>query len=360
MNSTAEEYNQILREKMYLNTVINSLLLFLGVAGNCVVLYFYAFRMPRADDRYFIPCLAAVDLVACVFGCVFAILMNFYQLVFVWEDLCKLMYFLYSCTTCLSALMLLVIALYRYLRVCRPHGAQMTKKRRTIAIFCSILGSIMIPLPSLYFIGKIKGSVNLKNMDVNVTSCGLNEERVGLFSSLYLVLIVVFIFMNIMCTVALYIPVGMIIYKRFVNISNSRHNREIIGSINLDLADCEKTSEDRRGVTSNDIKCLQNVPDTMTCKNSVRQSVRHNFTFMFITIVVFYVISYVPTAILIFVGSEYSFKFWYSLDDVSLNVLMILRRSYIINHIVNPYIYGYFDLNFRRQFIQSVCVCKGY
>jgi hypothetical protein len=358
MNSTAEEYNTLFREKMNFNTVLTSLLLFFGVAGNAIVLYFYAIRMTRTKDRFFIPFLAAVDLIACVFGCAFSIVTNLYRLVFIWENLCKFIYFSYAFTTCLSALMLFVIALDRYLKVCRPHRAQMTMQKRGIAIFCSVLGSILASLPMLYFLGKVNGSVNLKDMNVNVTCCGLKQERIGIVSRFYFYLMVAFIIINIMCTVALYIPVGITIYKRFDHIRNSKSISKLLGPINHVLADDEKSegkSENRRGIKSNN---LQNIMDTSACKNAQRRRVRNNFTSMFIAIVVCYVISYVPSLILIFVATKYPFKFWFSLDNLSLNVLMILGRSNIINPILNPYIYAYFDLNFRKQFIQSVFICK--
>ncbi|XP_056014677.1 cholecystokinin receptor-like [Ostrea edulis] len=363
MNSTAEEYNLIFREKMYFNTVLTSVLMFLGVAGNAAALYLYAFRMSRTEDRYFIPFLAAVDLVACVFGCVFPIVINFYRLVFVWEDICKWMYFSVWCTSTLSAVMLFVIAIYRYLKVCRPDGRQMTMNKRRIALLCSVLGSIILSLPLLHFMGQIRGSVNLKNMDINVTSCGLKKERVGPFSNLYFLSGLVLSFINMVCTVALYIPIGLTIYKRFDSIRNSKRIRKLLGPTNSDLSDdrqSDSTSESRKEANLKYRHSLQNVLDTSVCKkkNSHRRRVRHNFTSMFITIVVFYVISYLPTLILIIVGSKDPFKFWFRLDDVSLNILVILKRSYIINHVVNPYIYGYFDLHFRRQFMQSVFICK--
>lgn len=363
MNSTAEEYNLIFREKMYFNTVLTSLLLFLGVAGNAVALYLYTFRMPRTEDRYFIPFLAAVDLIVCVFGCAFGIVINFYRLVFVWENLCKWMYFFTWCTSSVSAVLLLVIAINRYLKVCRPAKRQMTMKIRRIAILCCVLGSVIMALPLLHFMGPIKGSVNLKDIEINVTSCGVQEEHVGISSHLYFLSVLLLSFINMVCTVALYIPIGITIYKRFDSIRNSERIRKLLGPTNQELSCVEQsdsTSETKKGVISNYKHSLQNVLDTSVCrkKNSHRRRVRHNFTSMFITIVVFYVISYLPTLLLMIVPSKNPFKFWCGLNDVSLNILLILKRSYILNHVINPYIYGFFDLQFRRQFIQSVFICK--
>lgn len=86
--------------------------------------------------------------------------------------------------------------------------------------------------------------------------------------------------------------------------------------------------------------------------------VRNNFTYMFITIIIFYLLSYLPTFIVILLATGDPFHYWYSMDIVTLNFIMLLRRSSIINHIVNPFIYGYFDRAYRKFFLECF-VCKN-
>jgi hypothetical protein len=161
----------------------------------------------------------------------------------------------------------------------------------------------------------------------------------------------------------LYIPVGVTIYKIFDRLRNSKQIRKVLGQKKQDLSDDEQSEgsiEARRGANANNISSLQNALDISACKskNVIRRRVRRNFTSMFITIVVCYVISYLPTFALKHLETKNPLKFWLGLDDVSLNILMISGNSHIINPMLNPYIYGYFDLTFRRQFIQSVSICK--
>lgn len=85
--------------------------------------------------------------------------------------------------------------------------------------------------------------------------------------------------------------------------------------------------------------------------------VRNNFTYMFITIIIFYLLSYLPTFIVILLATDEPFNYWYAMDIVTLNVIMLLRRSSIINHIVNPFIYGYFDIVYRKFFMECF-VCR--
>lgn len=70
-------------------------------------------------------------------------------------------------------------------------------------------------------------------------------------------------------------------------------------------------------------------------------NVRNNFTYMFINITIFYIVLHRPTIILIVFAIDEPFYYWYSMDVTILNFLMMLRRSFVINHIVNPFIYGY-------------------
>ena len=363
MNLSAEDYNEYFVEKMAFNTAFTSLLLLLGLMGNSVVLYFYAFRMPRTEDRYFIPYLAVADILACAFGSVFSIVINFYRLVFVWENLCKCLYFFTWCTSGLSAAMLLVIAINRYLKVCRPNGVQMAGRKRVGALLIVFVLSILTTLPLLYFMGQVNGYVVYNERRVNVTTCGLMTKRNDGAAKLYFFIEFSLSLIIMICTVALYVPIGISIYKRFRSIRNSKRIRILLGITTSEVSEdaVSDSSTEARRVSSPQYKeTLQQVLDTSVCqrKNSRRRRVRHNFTSMFVTIVLFYVLSYVPTFVLIIIPSKDPFGFWYSLDDASLNVLVILKRAFIVNHVVNPFVYGYFDLHFRTIFKSSLSICK--
>lgn len=108
-------------------------------------------------------------------------------------------------------------------------------------------------------------------------------------------------------------------------------------------------------VTKNNKSDVNNIVQrkTNSTKGKRNKNVRNNFTYMFITIIVCYVVSYLPTFVTILLATGDPFHFWYSMDTITLNVVMLLRRSSIINHIVNPIIYGYFDVAFRIAFMKS-------
>lgn len=60
------------------NTVLVFTFLLTGLVGNGLILVVYKFKFKsKTDDRYFIPCLSLVDMIACSIGSSFAISMNY-------------------------------------------------------------------------------------------------------------------------------------------------------------------------------------------------------------------------------------------------------------------------------------------
>lgn len=94
-------------------------------------------------------------------------------------------------------------------------------------------------------------------------------------------------------------------------------------------------------------------------KNVIRKHVRQNFTGMFAAIIVLWVISYLPTITLIIIPAvKNSIEFWFHMDPVATNILLFLNRAFLLNHVVNPFIYGYFDVGFRKEAANLFCCHK--
>ena len=91
-------------------------------------------------------------------------------------------------------------------------------------------------------------------------------------------------------------------------------------------------------------------------KGSRKTKIKVNFNVMFITIVIFYLLSYIPTGVM-FIVSATGPLYWFKLPDIQFGILICLQRFYIVNQIVNPFIYGYFDIYFRES-IKSFFKCK--
>ncbi|XP_062614992.1 galanin receptor type 3-like [Saccostrea cucullata] len=164
-----EVWNRELADRLTSNTVILSLFTIVGLLGNSTVIIIYSFIMKSdKEERYFIPFLAAVDLCACLVCASSGIANNMMQATFENIFACKALQFLVPLFTFSSILFLLIIAVHRYLKVCKPFGKQMTLKWKQFAMCLSLITSLILSLPMIYFHGVVsfpnteKGIIGLR------------------------------------------------------------------------------------------------------------------------------------------------------------------------------------------------------
>lgn len=201
-------------------------------------------------------------------------------------------------------------------------------------------------------------------------------------------------FCNIVVTASLYVPIGYQIYKRFrktqSNVKRLKHRiephqrslmneSEIVNSdqITMSTKCFTENSEPKDEVQLSDITNIgrekigkNTLSPVNELSSSVKQKiyicdsnrpknisrVRNMFTYMFITIIIFYLVSYLPTFITIILSANDPY-IWYQTNINTLSFLLLLRHSSIINHIVNPFIYGYFDRVFQQMYVKCF-ICK--
>ena len=80
------------------------------------------------------------------------------------------------------------------------------------------------------------------------------------------------------------------------------------------------------------------------------EKAKSNFTRMFLTIIIVYLLSYAPTCVVLVCASLDS-RFWILRLFSDLAMWFLLGHFYVINHTVNPAIYMYFDTNMRRKVV---------
>ncbi|XP_062595907.1 neuropeptide S receptor-like [Saccostrea cucullata] len=384
MNYTAVDLNDEVTQYLYFNTGLLSLYLIVGLTGNSSVLYIYTRKMRKTEERYFIPLLAVSDIFACLAGIILGIVSNFYRANYVLDTFCKVGYFFTWTTTSISGFLILLIALSRYTRICRPTGLQLntTRKRRALIVMSSI--SLVTSIPMLYFLGSRDFPFEYKGELINTTLCTLrfSDSSMKLLQNAYFAFEIFLASLNMIVTCGLYIPVGVTIYRKFKvirqNMKASKSVSTVSDGVSLSIAKrriCVNTPEHEFSVTSevmseNEMcsKCItstnpsridykQKVSSLKRRKNSRRKQIKHNFTLMFATIILIYVLAYLPTLLLFMLPGDDPPKFWFTRGAVELNVLVFLQRAFLLNNILNPFIYTYFDLSFRRELNNMLCFC---
>ena len=125
--------------------------LIISLFGNSIVCFVYQTRIKTdSESRFFIPILAIIDTLACIANGVLQVSDTFIVIVpHADRDIgCKLVWFFGLSTAAASMLVLLIIAIDRYLNVCRSQGRQLTAVWRKISIAIIILIALITASPS--------------------------------------------------------------------------------------------------------------------------------------------------------------------------------------------------------------------
>ena len=163
-----------------------------------------------------------------------------------------------------------------------------------------------------------------------------------MLSSLFL------LYVTSLLTAWFYTPIACAIYRSFHKQLLRKHKSTHISNTN----DSGIESESRIDTVSESVVTVQATIQIRKHNNKRTQTT--NFNLMFATIIILYIISYLPTcAILIYAARTK--HFWYTLSFPDVALYNALIRLYIINHVSNPFIYLYFDTVLREKIYLLFC-----
>ncbi|XP_062586448.1 neuropeptide FF receptor 2-like [Saccostrea cucullata] len=296
--------------KYILSTCVQSIILVVGVIGNAFVITIYTWHLkPKKDDRYFIPILAWIDLLGCIFASAKSLVENQYPLKYISSFSCKILNFGTAIFIVSSILLLMVISVQRYQKICRPFGFQMTLKVKRIAAILTILLAGTLSVQSFIMHENVK--VFHENRNISGYECA---SVPGTLKDSFQYIIIVIEGFSIVCMCLMYGLVGRAIMKRF--------GRE------------EDVTSDKNGEPNH---------------NSRNKLIsRRRFSLMFMLISLVSIVCFITSWTFILLQRKDP-AFWRKLSFGQAQVSLIFRRFYILNHAVNPLFYGFFDPKFRRQ-----------
>ncbi|XP_052762411.1 annetocin receptor-like [Mya arenaria] len=115
-----------------------SLMIVLGSVGNIFSVIYYGFKAPKTSTNVIITGLAIVDLIAC-----FVFIDEIFELCFTVtyrsRAACKILYFVNEWLVVTSGFILLLVAVDRYRKICRPFQWQLTGKSSKLSFAAIIL-----------------------------------------------------------------------------------------------------------------------------------------------------------------------------------------------------------------------------
>ena len=367
---TVDEWNRELVNKLLPDTICLAIYLVLGVVGNILVLLVYIKRSGlRNEDRFFIPILALFDLFTCVVNSSFSLSINVLPVKFYSDQACKIMWYFATLTTATSALTLVIIAINRYLKICRPFGRQVSLAWKKLSVAFIVFIAAILALPCFAFYG----SAEVKKDDCNLTgrrctsvTAGVPTIGIAYKISLFLIILTILVVLSIA-----YCLIGRVYMKqtKYYLRLNSPNRTSLSLPANRDInapADGSAIPEDLREMDSNSGENMTEAHDAKRCdvrdsrekrvsniEKRITKNLDHSrrITVMFMVITLVFVISFIPKLILM-VWESGKPKFWLTLSPSDLGIYRFMYTFYVVNNIANPFIYGFLDPLFRKEFLK--------
>ncbi|CAL1537615.1 unnamed protein product, partial [Lymnaea stagnalis] len=375
--NTSEELRAILETVNYQRALHNipamlwvSALMVIGVIGNSLVVYVYRRRFKKTSSNYFILTMAIFDLIACVIGMPTELYdlnnpYTFYSLIG-----CKILRGCEVFTVYGSAIVLVEIAFDRYFKICRP---LMMVSLSKIRMLCGLAVFLALALSAPSFI--------LFGIDRNYTpipgvlgyDCSISESyktstfqtvyyctQGGLFVFTLIALIALYtrIWQEIKCRRMLVI--GDQIAKDDDTNAKNRLRIKYVPSLSEDESLNNSVCNHGNNVSMTEIQLTQNhkvtIPQTSVERRTKLQSLAMyasrlkvtRTTVVLFAVTVAFVLSYLPSIAVMLVRS--TIKDFDRNQDVGTQVFMkIFSNCIFINNAINPIIYSFLNIHFRRQ-----------
>lgn len=348
------EWLEYMAQKNLPHVMLLLIFLIVGIVGNTIVIYVYVFKMRRCrEDRFFIPALAVTDLLATIVTCLYHTIKTL-VIRSVEEDIyCKVPLFFMWSTSTASAMLLLMIAIHRFVKVRQQPGNKLSSRLKKGAILLTIVVSIGINAPILYFSGIGKFTTQFKEHNITVSACFTGNSGHKSLEKAYLIFLFLVAVANIIATTGLYIPIGCVIYKLSKENKGSDRPRSRSRAFSF-VAETQSSISDS-DTREKKFPSLSKLDKVKLNRQESRTRNRTNFNTMFGILVLFYAVSYFPSFIFVFL-SRNDPNYYNRLPSALSNLFYTLQRLFIVNHIINPIVYGYFDLKFRQK-LASMCTC---
>lgn len=166
-----EQFNDEFINTVLPVTIFVGIEVVVGFFGNILVMYVFLFRYHVCNFRYFVLCLAFTDILSTVTTMPGEVLTQLKWYVYPVREICKIKSFFNIFTVASGAFCLLIIAVDRYRKVCRPFGWQI--KPHVAIILCGVIYiiSAILAAPVSFLWGTRNLQKLYKNTTINVTIC---------------------------------------------------------------------------------------------------------------------------------------------------------------------------------------------
>ena len=151
----------------------------IGFFGNLSVLYTFSLRYPKNRYRLLVIVLSIIDMSACCTTVPIETVSTWFWFDAPSSSLCKARFFFIMFVGLSALYMLFVTAVYKYRRICKPFGKQVTQKMIIILCVIGVVIAFIYGIPPLILFDVNKHSVTIKNMTEVALICEVHTSFHG-------------------------------------------------------------------------------------------------------------------------------------------------------------------------------------
>lgn len=339
-----------------------------GILGNLLVLYIYCSDSKRKPANNFIITMAMFDLLACGI----AIPLDIYDMRFHYTFFnpwaCKAFRYSESAFTNASSFILILIAIDRYLKICKPLLPESPIRSKLMCTVATIFGFV-IAVPTFWLFGIERKHLYFRKY------CGFDctvshEYRNSKFNKYYFALLLALFFITLFTLIGFYLRIWIAIKTRRNSVIGDRPSMTHSSVKSTDSKESRKsftkrkrnqssTSDDDVFVKS-DSKPMLNNQQSCTPRKSRINRIGSSVTTMignvrctrttkiFITVSIAFIACFLPSITVNLLQANVK-SIQMTKSDVVKVIMKLLARVHFVNHAINPLIYSYLNVNFRNQ-----------
>ena len=267
LNYSALDANRDYFQTVLPFSVVLGILSTIGIFANIFILYVYAFKYPPCNFKYFVLVLGTIDFLSCCLTIPGEIYTQYTWFTMPSVGLCKAKSFFNAATVTCSSVVLLLISIDRFRKICCPHGWQIRPVHALrLSVSLSILAFVWSS-PAIVLCGSQTYEMDYSGDNIHVTIC-LKDDTYKDTIWPSLIMKAIYVGPNIVImvtTVVLYVFIAKVIFQRTDDKKPTR-NASIMARLAREANMVNGTLE--KSETWNDPSVVDS--DFATLRNSIR------------------------------------------------------------------------------------------
>lgn len=309
----------------------------IGAIGNVFVTLIYYHKFYTTSTKIFIITLSICDFLTCTICIPMELTVLYYSYVFYSDVACRVIRFCVSAAITASSMTVFVIAVDRYLLICKPFTKKISVRNAKKILIVLIISSFFISIPALILFGHHYRMVEQCGNAAKDCSLSTYTTNNIVYFIIYYSILIVICYSMFISILIIYILIAKSVWRIYVA-------KKSKSGVNFDISLTSSAStqgDERHSSLHSQHYALRSLSINKVSMNPVRTS------FILLIITLIWIVTYVPHFVGVFRKVTKNFTEFES--NRSHLIYRCLLYSAYLSSAVNPLIYGIFSEKFRNE-----------